>query len=131
MKRDKFAVRPIHPHAWLWEPLADEPTFVLRTMFGAKAVYLHGRMMLCFCAAEEPWRGVLVCTDRDRHAALIADFPALAPHAVLPKWLYLSESHDDFERVATRLVHLARARDPRLGIVPQTRSRRSRSRPRP
>ena len=72
--------RPVHPHAWLWEPLESDPSFVLRAMFGAKALYLGGKMMLCCCAGEEPWRGLLVCTDRTRHAALQADFPALAPH---------------------------------------------------
>jgi hypothetical protein len=94
-------------------------------MFGAKAVYLHGLMMLCFTAGQEPWRGVLVCTDRTRHAALVAEFPSLAPHPVLPKWLYLPESSADFETSAEKIVRLARQRDPRLGIVPQPKKRRT------
>src|SRR4051812_47385992 len=85
----------IHPHQWLWEPLESDSTFVLRTMFGAKAVYLGGKMMLCFSASEEPWRGLLVCTERTQHDALRAEFPVLAPHAILPKWLYLPEAADD------------------------------------
>ena len=123
-------VRVVHPHAWLWEPLAADPTFVLRAMFGAKAVYLGGRMVLCFCAGEEPWRGVLVCTDRDRHPALVAAFPALAPHPILPKWLYLPEAAGSFETDATRLVALARARDPRIGIEPGSRNPSRRPAPR-
>lgn len=99
-------------------------------MFGAKAVYLHGRMVLCFCANEEPWRGVLICTDHERHNALRTDFPALAPHPILPKWLYLPESHDDFERAALALVKLVRARDPRIGITPRPRQRRAARQPR-
>jgi hypothetical protein len=114
-----------HRHEWLWEPLQSDPSFFLRTMFGAKAAYLGGRMMLCFCAGEEPWRGVLVCTAREHHAALVAEFPALASHAILPKWLYLPESAPTFERDATRLVALARRLDPRLGIEPGTRKKRS------
>ena len=94
-------------------------------MFGAKAAYLGGRMMLCFAAREDPWRGVLVCTDQARHAALTADFPELTPHPVLPKWLYLPESIGSFERMAVQLVRLARARDPRLGI--ELKSRQSRN----
>ncbi len=116
--------RPVHPHAWLWEPLETDPTFVLRAMFGAKAVYLGGKMVLCCCAGDEPWRGLLVCTDRTRHAALQSDFPALTPHSVLPKWLYLPEAAATFERDAVRLVALARARDPRLGIIPGTRQKK-------
>ncbi len=92
--------RPVHRHQWLWEPLETEPGFVLRTMFGAKAVYLDGKLMCCFCAGDEPWRGMLVCTDRTRHAALQAEFPDLTPHPILPKWLYLPETADRFERAA-------------------------------
>lgn len=111
--------RAVHPHQWLWEPLEGDPTFVLRAMFGAKAAYLGGRLMLCFCASEEPWSGVLVCTDRSRQPALQADYPELAPHPILPKWLYLPETANTFERTAVRLVELARRRDPRIGVTPQ------------
>ncbi|MEY2879616.1 MAG: hypothetical protein RLZZ15_1996 [Verrucomicrobiota bacterium] len=115
--------RAVHPHAWLWEPLETDPTFVLRPMFGTKAVYLGGQLVLCFCARTEPWRGVLVATDRTRHAALRAEFPALVPHPILPKWLYVPESAATFERVCVRLVALARARDPRLGVTPPPRKK--------
>lgn len=111
-------IKRVHPHAWLWESLQAEPSFVSRSMFGTRAVYLGGKMMFCFAAKEEPWRGVLVCTSREHHASLAAQFAELYPHPVLPKWLYLSESSDAFERVAERLMVLARQRDPRLGIIP-------------
>ena len=116
--------RAVHRHAWLWEPLESDPTFVLRAMFGTKAVYLEGKLMLCFCAGDEPWRGVLICTDRTRHDALCAEFPELCAHPVLPKWLYLAETADTFERTAARLVALARRRDPRLGVVPKAKKRK-------
>jgi hypothetical protein len=119
----------VHPHACFWEPLQDEPTFVLRSMFGAKAVYLHGKIVLCFAARKEPWRGLLVPTERVQHSSLVADFPDLAPHPVLPKWLYISESNDSFEETTERLVQLVRRRDPRMGVIPkQKKSRTSRSR---
>ena len=128
MKRRVDEAGPIHkphPYEWLWEPLAGEATFVLRSMFGAKAAYLDGKLMLCFMAKEEPWRGVLVCTDRSHQPALQAEFPELKPHAILPKWLYLPESADRFETVAVALVGLARRRDARLGVVPPPRKRRA------
>ena len=111
-------IKRVHPHAWLWEPLQTDASFVLRSMFGAKAVYLDGKIMFCFMAKAEPWRGMLVCTSHEHHASLVAQFAELVPHPVLPKWLYLSESADAFERVAERLVGLARRRDDRLGVVP-------------
>ena len=123
-------VRRVHPYQWLWEPLEDDPTFVLRSMFGAKAAYLAGRLTLCFCASEEPWRGVLVCTDRVHHAALLAEFPELAAHPILPKWLYLPEAADRFERTAALLVSLALRRDPRIGITPQPKKPRAGAKPR-
>lgn len=119
---ERAKVQVVHPYAWLWEPLEADATFVLRAMFGAKAVYLDGRLMLCFVARKEPWRGVLVCTEREHHASLQSEFPSLATHPILPKWLYLPESLDAFETVAERLVSLARQRDPRLGIVPASRT---------
>jgi hypothetical protein len=123
--RDRLGrVRAVHPHQWLWEPLEMDPTFVLRSMFGAKAVYLGGKLMFCFCAGEEPWRGVLVCTDHSHHAALRADFSELSPHPILPKWLYLPESASSFERSATQLVSLARQRDSRIGVTPGTRKKK-------
>jgi len=116
--------RRVHPYQWLWEPLEEDPTFFLRPMFGGKSVYLDGRLMLYFAAGEEPWRGVLVCTDRVHHAALLVEFPELSPHPVLSKWLYLPESSDRFEPVAERLVTLARRRDTRLGVNPRPKRRR-------
>jgi hypothetical protein len=104
----------------------EDATFVLSSMFGTRVVYLDGRLMLCFAAKVDPWRGVLVCTEREQHAALVAQFPSLVPHSILPKWLYLADSANDFEGVAERLVALAGERDPRIGIDPKPkRSRRA------
>jgi hypothetical protein len=120
MREDPIGrARRVHPYAWLWEPLESDATFVLSSMFGTKVVYLDGKLMLCFSARTEPWRGVLVGTEREHHASLREELPSLAPHPILPKWLYLPESADDFERVAGRLVQLARQRDPRMGARPK------------
>jgi hypothetical protein len=116
--------RRVHPYQWLWEPLETDPTFLVRSMFGGRAVYLDGKLMLYFTDGEEPWRGVLVCTERDHHAALLAEFPELSLHPILPKWLYLPERGDRFEPVAERLVGLARRRDPRIGVSPKPKKRR-------
>lgn len=126
-RRDRVVV--VHPYAWLWEPLQERAGFVLRAMFGAKAVYLDGKLVLCFIARGEPWQGVLVATEREHHAALAAEFPALIPHPILPKWLYLADASDSFERTAERLVVLAGRRDPRIGIIPKPRKPRPAPRP--
>jgi len=87
-------------------------------MFGSKAVYLEGRMVLVLADKPEPWRGVLVPMEREQHAALIKSLPSLAPHPVLPKWLYLPETTDSFETDAQWLISQIKQRDPRIGIVP-------------
>ena len=122
-------LKRVHPHAWLWEPMEADPGFVLNAMFGIKVVYLDGRLVLGFAAKEEPWRGLLVATEKVNHPPLAAEFRSLAPHPVLPKWLYLPEAADDFEAAATRLVTLSLRRDPRIGIVPKPKKSRKRRHP--
>jgi hypothetical protein len=121
--------KPVHPYEWLWEGLASDPGFALRSMFGGKSVYLDGKLMLYFAAKAEPWRGLLLCTDRSHHASLVADFADLRPHPILPKWLYLPESAESFERVAVQVVTLTRRRDPRVGVEPQPRKKSRRRSP--
>ena len=116
-----------HPYTWLWESLEGDPEFLLKSMFGGRALYLDGKLMLFFTAKEERWnwKGILVCTDRARHEALIKDFPMLSPHTVLPKWLYLPEKEEKFETLASQLVALAAKRDPRMGVQPSPKKKRS------
>lgn len=117
-------IKKIHPLAWLWEPLEGDPGFFLRPMFGGKALYLDGKLMLFFMANDEPaWRGVCVCTGYEWHASLMAEFPELAPHSILSKWLFLSEEHDRFESLAEKFVALARRRDPRIGVIGKPKRR--------
>ncbi len=122
---NEIRVEQIHPHAWIWEPLETDATLMLRTMFGAKALYLEGKLMFCFVAKkEEPWSGILIATDREHHASLIAEIPFLTPHPVLTKWLYLSESSASFEHQAEYLVQLAKRRDKRIGVIPPLKKRK-------
>lgn len=117
--------RAIHPHAWIWEPLETEPSFLLRPMFGMRALYLDGKLMLCFATKSEPWRGLLIATDREQHTSFLADFPSLLPHPILPKWLYLSESTEAFDSTAQQLLSLLKNRDPRIGVLPEVKKPRN------
>jgi hypothetical protein len=118
---DLGKARRVHPHAWLWEPLEADPGFVLSSMFGVKVAYLDSRLVLGFAAKEEPWRGVLVCTEREHQEALRTEFPALSPHPILPKWLYLPESSDAFEGVGERLVPTPKKKRKRTTVVGRAR----------
>jgi hypothetical protein len=121
-KRRKRTNSPL----WLIEPLEDDPRFVCQKFFFFDAAYLEGRLYLALVDREEPWSGLMVCTSREHHASLQADFSQLIPHAVLGKWLYLSQCHPDFESVAPELVMLAKKRDRRMGVEAEKRKRPAR-----
>ena len=125
LAKSRATVPPMHPHAWLWESLEAESSFLLRPMFGVKALYLDGKLMLCFAAKSEPWCGLLIATDQERHVPLLIDFPNLLPHPILSKWLYLSESTETFDSTAQQLLSLVKSRDPRIGVLPEVKRPRN------
>jgi hypothetical protein len=108
---------------WIFDAFERDPTFIQKQMFGCDAAYIDG--LLCLIAADrgEPWNGLLICTSRERHAALIDEMPALKPHSVLGKWLYISQNNPEFETVAERMATLVVARDQRVGVEPKPRKR--------
>ena len=115
------------PYYWIADPLLEEPSLVEKAMFGCDALYLHGRLMLALTPGrEEPWKGVLVATFREFHPALIAEFPELEPHAVLGKWLYLSEAAEEFDETAEGIVACVLRNDPRIGVEPELKEKRKR-----
>ena len=111
-------MRRVNRHRWLFESLEDLPGFVEKRMFGALAGYLNDLLVLVLCDSDEPWRGVMVPAERENHAALIAAFPALSPHPILGKWLYLPEAAATFERDAEQIVERIHRLDPLIGTVP-------------
>lgn len=109
---------------WIFERLEHESTYIHTKMFGCEAAYVDG--MLCLVVADkgEPWNGLLICTSKEHHFALMEEMPALRPHAVLGKWLYVSQDDPAFEEVTERVVTLVQARDSRMGVEPKSRRRR-------
>ncbi len=111
-------------HEWIFEAFVDHPTFFTKSMFGGLAAYLFERQMLLLVEPTKSgrwnWHGVLVCTGYEHHASIQAEFPALAPHEFLRKWLFIDSAHADFEStmegVSKRVAH----NDPRFGILPQS-----------
>jgi len=110
---------------WIFEPFEDDPGFLRKRLFGFEAAYVDGLLCLAIGDGEEPWNGLLVCTSRDRHADLIAEFVQLAPHPALGKWLYLSQREEEFEQVARAVVDAVKRRDLRVGVEPGVRKKRA------
>ena len=112
-------------HEWIFEPFAEHRTFFTKRMFGGLAVYLFERQMLVLVEPTKSgrwkWHGVLVCTDHVHQASIRAQFPALRPHEVLRKWLFVESTHDDFESTMEAVAKRIARDDPRFGIVPKRR----------
>jgi len=108
-------------NAWILELLDRRAGLYTRRMFGGLAAYLDDRLMLVLVEPTRTgrwkWHGVLVCTDRERQPAIIREFPQLAPHDVLKKWLYLDSHHEEFEPVMEQIARAMARDDPRFGIV--------------
>lgn len=115
----------VHPFLYLAAPLAEDPSFVERRMFGCLAIYYAGKMQLVLAAQNEaPWMGVLIPTERKFHASLMKEFPALAPHPILGKWLYVAEATTEFEPTIMRVIRRIAERDERFGILPNLRRKK-------
>lgn len=112
----KSKPRSTHPYPWLVEPLEEYPTFVDKNMFSCRASYLEGRLVLVCASGDEPWNGVLVPTSREHHPSLQKEFSFLKPHPILGKWLYISQTHEAFEEVTSKIVSKIKNGDLRMGV---------------
>ena len=113
---------------WVVESFMDDPSFIQKSMFGCLAYYLFGKIVLVTAGDEEPWKGLLIPTEKAFHESLRKEIPELRQHPVLGKWLYLPERGDDFEEAAGKIVFLISSRDPRLGVETFPKARKSRDR---
>jgi len=114
---------------WILEPFENHVTFFTKRMFGGLAAYLFGRQMMVLVEPTKTgrwtWHGVLICTSRDHQPAIIEEFPALAPHDILRKWLYLDSRHPAFESTMEKVAKAMARNDPRFGIQPQPRKKKA------
>ena len=117
---------------WILQVFEDQPSFFTKRMFGGLAVYLFGRMMMVLVEPTRTgrwkWHGVLFCTEHGHQPAILEEFPELAPHGVLKKWLYLDSRRESFEAIIGRLTEAIGRNDQRFGIRPRPRKARAGSR---
>ena len=114
---------------WVFETFEKDPTFFSKNMFGGLAAYLRGQIVMVLMESPgdsqwknksypfDIWNGILIPTEKDVHASLVKDFPSLVVHPVLPKWLYLPMTANDFEDTAQRISQSIAANDERLGVM--------------
>jgi hypothetical protein len=103
-------------------------------MFGGLAAYLFGRQMMLLVeptrSGRWKWHGVLLCTEFAHQPSIIEEFPRLAPHDILKKWLYLDSRDEDFESTMERVAAAIALGDRRFGIHPRPRKEKVQSRSR-
>jgi hypothetical protein len=112
---------------WIFEAFERDSTYLRKRMFGSDAAYLEGKLCLVAADRDKPWNGLLVCTSQERHTALTDEIPALRPHPVLGKWLYVPQDDPAFETVVEKMTALVLARDWRVGVEPKPRQRTGKS----
>jgi len=112
---------------WIFDAFEQDATYLRKKMFGCDAAYVDGRLCLVAADRDAPWNGLLVCTAQDQHASLVAEIPALRPHPVLGKWLYVPQTDPAFEDTVQAVTSLVRNRDARIGVEPKPRKPRRRS----
>jgi hypothetical protein len=112
-------------NAWIFQAFEGHAGFFTKRMFGGLAAYLFGRMMLVLVEPTKTgrwkWHGVLICTEHAHHRAITRQFPHLAPHAILRKWLYIDSYHEYFEPTMQQVAEAIARDDPRFGIHPRPR----------
>jgi hypothetical protein len=115
---------------WILDAFAGRSSFFTKRMFGGLAAYLHERQMLVLVEPTKTgrwkWHGVLVCTGFEHHASITADFPAVRPHPVLRKWMFIDTAHQEFESTMEAVARRMARNDRRFGIVPLAMTKRRR-----
>ncbi|MCD8298359.1 MAG: hypothetical protein LUD39_01175 [Opitutae bacterium] len=122
------------PCEWLIAPLRNNDLFYFRRTFGCWSFYLGDMNVLLYVPAKTTPgdsypEGLLIATTHENQPSLMAEFPQLAPHEFLKKWLCISASDENFEEVAKKLVALIVAGDPRIGVPGHTRARKKKRLP--
>ena len=133
LSRDVAVPKPRRPvktfdNEWILQAFENHPTFFSKKMFGGLAAYLYGRQMLVLVEPTKTgrwkWHGVLICTDHAHQSSIIAEFPQLAPHDILKKWLFIDSNHEEFELTMERVAKAISRDDQRFGIQPGKSKRR-------
>ena len=116
---------------WILQAFENHASFFTKRMFGGLAAYLFGRQMLVLVEPTKSgrwkWHGVLICTEHAHHSAIVRDFPQLAPHDILRKWLYIDSRHEQFDLTMERVAKAIARDDMRFGIYPGTGKKNARA----
>lgn len=100
-------------------------TLTIQPAIGMFYIYFNKKIVLIArqTAKNKQYNGLWIATNREAHASLKAEIPALTEFVfeedkgIDSAWLLLSEDHDDFESAAGAVCELISNRDKRMGRV--------------
>ncbi len=124
----RSAPRSRVPHEFVLDAL-ESIAPETKPMFGCLAVYVRERIVLILRDHREHRadNGVWLATRAEHHASLRAEFPHMRSIQLfgtpVTSWQVLPADASDFEESALHACELVLTRDPRIGRVPATRQR--------
>lgn len=119
----------VYFNEWVFEPFYDDPGAEFRLMFGCKALYYYGKLILVLSESDDDvrWQKLFFPCEREQHAQVMELYPALTPHEVLGKWLSISLDHSDFEELVVDISKRLMRRDKLFGVIPQPKKKRNKA----
>lgn len=108
--------------AWIEEMLPE--SYNRRAMFGGFAYYDGPYLKLVlFEGGSDKWTGCLFPAEKEHHEKLLNQFSFLTNHSVLPKWLYLPLSDENFEDNAKKVLRDLTRPQNLWGTIPDSKKR--------
>jgi hypothetical protein len=105
---------------------AAEP--IVKSMFGAYAVYVGPKIVLILRNKEDEDSGVWIATTPEHHKALKKDFPNMRNINLFgggtSSWQLLPMDADDFETSVNKVCTLILKGDVRIGKIPKPKTKK-------
>jgi hypothetical protein len=102
---------------WVEDSLPEN--YHRRAMFGGFAYYDGPLLKLVlFEDSSDRWNGCMFPAEKEHHSKLLQKFPFLVNHSILPKWLYLSLTSENFDEHAQAVLRDLKKADSLWGTIP-------------
>lgn len=112
---------------WI-EDLLPEERYRRKAMFGGFAYYIEEKIVLVLFESDDiRWNGAMFPLEREFHPKALAKFPILKPHAILPKWLYLSIETENFDEIVPDILKEVLRPTSFWGSIPKTKGKKGKA----
>lgn len=112
---------------WIEELLPDEG-YRRKAMFGGFAYYIEDKIILVLFESDDSrWNGAMFPLEHEFQPQALRKFPALKPHSILPKWLYLPLESEDFEDLISKILKDVLKPASFWGSIPKPKKKKDKS----